>query len=305
MQLLKRFAEEAIVVYDGDKAGEAASLRGLEIFLEGGMNVKIATMPPGFDPDDFVKQKGVEAFQKVLDEAQDFFDYKLQILLKRYNRLDSLGLMKITGDFMETFSKVQNPVLTDRYLRRLAASMGVDENSLRTELQKLKKKNEEKGAAVAERERKAAPALSPALPVSTGSREEELLLFLTVEDQAIRSIAFEQLHETDFPDPAAREAFRVMLQMYQAGEKIEWPSIISRFTNEAFRQRFVAISSLDWADADKKRAFEDCLKVISRKKTNKRLEELRRLIARAEQEKNSVQLGQFMEEYQSLWKQRV
>ena len=103
VQVLKRFAEEAVVIYDGDKAGEAASLRGLEVFLEGGMSVKLVRMPVGFDPDDFVKKHGAPAFEKLLSEARDFFDYKFEVLRSRFDLRDSLPTdMQIAGGGRQT-----------------------------------------------------------------------------------------------------------------------------------------------------------------------------------------------------------
>lgn len=303
VRVLKRFADEAIVVYDGDKAGEAASLRGLEVFIEGGMNVRIARMPTGFDPDDFVKKNGNEAFQKILDEARDFFDYKMEILLARYNRLDSLGLMKITSDLLETFSKIENDVLLDRYLRRLASSLGVEENSLRNELNKLKKKTSDKAAAMAPR----AAAQNPGTPAAkkTETSEETILLMLAMEDAHIRAFIFEHLHEQDFIDPAAREVFTKLLETERSGGSITWPQILNRLENEDLKQKIVSLASLDWNDQEKKQGLEDCFKTLYKKRSQKKLEELRRLIAKAEHEKDTGKVGDLMREYQEVWKQAL
>lgn len=300
VRVLKRFADEAIVVYDGDKAGEAASLRGLEIFIEGGMNVRIARMPAGFDPDDFVKKNGNQAFQKLLDEARDFFDYKMEILLARYNRLDSLGLMKITSDLLETFAKIENSVLLDRYLRRLASSLGVEENSLRTELEKMKRKSSERSVY-------AQPVTAITVPAikKTETSEENILLFLTMEDANIRSFVFEQLQESDFLDPATSQTFSKLLEIERSGGKIIWPQILNRLENEELKRKIVSLASLDWNDQEKKQGLEDCFKTLYKKRNQKKLDEIRRLIAKAEHEKDSAKVGDLMKEYQDLWKQTM
>ena len=141
VRLMKRFVEEVIVVYDGDKAGEAASLRGLEILLEGGMQVKLVDLPRGEDPDDFLNKRGNEAFSGLLKNAKDLFEYKLKILLERYPRKDTLGLSKISREMLETFLKIKNTVVLSDYFRRLAGALQVDENSLRTEFSKLGKRD--------------------------------------------------------------------------------------------------------------------------------------------------------------------
>ena len=173
VRLMRRFVEEVIVVYDGDKAGEAASLRGLEILLEGGMQVKLVSLPKGEDPDDFLNKRGNDAFAALLKNAKDFFDYKLQALLARYPRQDALGLSKISREMFETFLKVKNTVMLSEYFKRLSRALQVDENSLRTEYSHLNKPL----SPSRERPQEKAPVPETTRPVP----EELLLLVLMAE----------------------------------------------------------------------------------------------------------------------------
>jgi len=297
VQILKRFAEEAVVIYDGDKAGESASLRGLEVFLEGGMNVKLVRMPAGLDPDDYLRQETPEKFQELVVHAQDFFDYKLEVMLNRFNRADSLGLMKITNEFLDTFTKVKNPVLVDRYLRKLAGSLGIDESSLRSELLRLKKKT-------GERDKKFEGASPTPQVRQMGLQTDELLLLaVLIEDGGLREKAFQELGETSFEDLNAKELFHLLFQMDQERQSVEWPSVLNRLSDEEFKTRLVAVSSLDWEPEDRNKAFGDCLSRIQKKQLQKRLEELRRSIAKAEREGDAKRAGDYVKEYQSLLEQ--
>lgn len=296
VQVLKRFADEAVVVYDGDRAGQEASLRGLEIFLEGGMNVKLVRLPAGEDPDDVLQKRGADFFRDSLKGAKDFFDFKLEHMLDRFDRSNSLGLMKITGEFLETFSKIRNPVLTDRYLRRLAGSLGIGENSLRDELAKLKKKTEVKKAGP-----KPAAVEPPASePVS---QDELLLLTLMIDDAGFRETGLKELDEGNFSGARAREAFRLLVQMDETGREITWPQVLNRLDDDEFKKKLVAGVSLAWTDEDKQKAVEDCLKGIKRKKVERRLEELRRQIAAAERGDDQAGLAALVKEYQGLLQQ--
>lgn len=304
VQLMKRFAEEAIVIYDGDKAGEAASLRGLEVFLEGGMNVKVARLPAGLDPDDFILKEGPEAFQKLLNEARDFFDYKLEILTGRFNRFDSLGLMKITGDFLETFSKIQSPILTDRYLRKLAASLGVDETSLRSELLKLKKKGEKSQPAASSSSAAAsAPKVSPAKSAAGNSDEELVLLALAVEESDLRRKLLTAFEESEFEDAARREMFQLLSVLEAEKQPVSWPRVLNRLSDASFKEKLTALSSMEWDSNQKQQAFQDCLNHKKAKKVTKRLDDLRRSIAKAEKDGNTALTAEYMREYQALWRE--
>ncbi len=303
VQVLKRFADEAVVIYDGDKAGEAASLRGLEVFLEAGMSVKLVRMPSGFDPDDFLAQKGPQAFQGLIDQAKDFFDYKLESALSRHSREDPLSLVKMTNDFFETLVKVKNSVLLSYYLKKLSGALGLDENSLRAELAKLQHK-------MLEREKKSfSPAgsgsvKSPRLRAKllSNHQEEVLILALLVEEASLRQEAFQSLEVNDFQSPQARELFQ-WLQANTAQGKLGWSQVLNAVQEEEWKKQLVEIASLDWSPEDQEKAFQDCLAKIRRKNKDRKLEVLRRDIASAEKERNQSRLDELVREYQSLLQQ--
>ncbi len=295
VQVLKRFAEEAIVVYDGDKAGEAASLRGLDVFLEGGMNVKLARLPAGLDPDDFIRQKGSESFGQMLASARDFFDYKLEILSGRYNRRDSLGVMKISAEFLETFSKIRNPILLDHYLKKLSSSLGVEEGTLRAELTKRQKK-------LPGSEAKAAPP--PAKGLS--SIQDEVILFaLALENPAWGKILIEDLTESDFRTPAICHNYKMFASLPENIRKGGVSKMLTRIEDVSLKEQLVTVFSFDWTEADKEKAFRDCLKRLQQKPVDRRREELRQMIADAERNGDQARLRDLVREYQSLLRQKV
>jgi DNA primase len=300
VQVLKRFADEAIVIYDGDKAGESASLRGLEVFLEGGMNVKLIRMPKGYDPDDFLKEKGVEAFQALVASAKDFFDYKLEVAFEKYSREDSLGLLKITGEFLETLAKIKNPILLNHYLKRLAGALHLDENSLRAELAKLQKKTAERASRFTDAGQRDAPKLLLPRGMANAANDEVLLLGLMIEDASLAELACRDLTESDFSEGLARDLFRLLRMKNHNREPIKWAQVLHPMNESSWERRLREVSTLDWSPEDRKKAFADCFNTIKRKQLERRLEELRRSIAKAEKEGNDRELSTYTKEYQSL-----
>ncbi|MCS7003762.1 MAG: DNA primase [Cytophagales bacterium] len=86
IQLIKRFTNNITILYDGDTAGIKASLRGIDMFLSQDLNVSVVLFPDGEDPDSFIQKRGAEAFQKfLLDNKQDFIQFKAQLLLRNAN----------------------------------------------------------------------------------------------------------------------------------------------------------------------------------------------------------------------------
>ncbi|MFH0985783.1 MAG: DNA primase [Candidatus Omnitrophota bacterium] len=292
VRLMRRFVEEVIVVYDGDKAGEAAALRGLEVLLEGGMQVKLVSLPKGEDPDDFLNKRGDDAFAALLKNAKDFFDYKLQALLSRYPRQDALGLSKISREMFETFLKVKNTVMLSEYFKRLARELQVDENALRTEFSRLGKKE----VPSKERSQEAAVRAETVKPAP----EELLLLVLMAEVPPFCDRACREIKETDLKTPASRQLFEYLRQVSEQGKKCTLSGLLVRIQDSQYREQLVAaMVSLD-ETADRERILEDCIGKIKRGQTSGRLEELRRLILAAESGGDDVQVRAATQEYQEL-----
>jgi DNA primase len=294
VRLMRRFVEEVIVVYDGDKAGEAASLRGLEVLLEGGMQVKLVSLPKGEDPDDFLNKRGNDAFAALLKNAKDFFDYKLQALLARYPRHDALGLSKISREMFETFLKVKNTVMLSEYFKRLSRALEVDENSLRTEFSHLNKK--EGGPKERPRETAAVPeAIKPA-------PEELLLLVLMAEVPPFCDRACEELKDIDLKNPASRQLFEYLRELSEQGKKCSLSGLLVRISDAQYREQLVAVMATLDETADRGQILQDCIAKIQQGRATGRLEELRRLILSGENGRDDAKVRAATQEYQELLK---
>ena len=130
VRFLKRHLDEAIIVYDGDKSGQIASLRGLDIIFESGIKAKAVMLPQGYDPDSFVREKGKDEFLKLLENKKDIFDYKLDVLLNVYGK-DSLdSRIKIVNEMFSSLDKVEDYLIKADYMKKLAGNLGFEEKTL-------------------------------------------------------------------------------------------------------------------------------------------------------------------------------
>lgn len=292
VRLMKRFVEEVTVVYDGDKAGEAASLRGLEVLLEGGMQVKLVSLPKGFDPDDFVLKQGPDAFRDLLKKAQDFFDYKLQALLRKYPRTDALGLAKISREMLETFQKIRNPVIQAEYFKRLSRELGVDENSLRSEFANVTKRTG--------RSREGAVGPGPVKPVDVAPQEEVMILALMAEAADFAERAEAEIGPEMFRSEVSREIFRLIAASLEEKKKRSFTAILNQVRDTGYRDQLVAAAAGLEGVAEKDQVFADCLRKIKKNRTTGRLEELRGLIHEAERQGDGRQVLAYTREYQEL-----
>jgi len=129
-KLLRRFTQDVTLLYDSDSAGLRASFRAADVLLNVGLRVTIATPPPGRDPDTLAVEGGADAVRRVLDDALDVLERKLQ-LLERKGWLGSLSLRRRALDrLLPTLRAVSDPVTNDLYLGRCAEALGISRESL-------------------------------------------------------------------------------------------------------------------------------------------------------------------------------
>ena len=135
--LLNRFAEEAVIVFDGDSAGFQATLRGLHILLKKGLRVRIALLPPGEDPDDFIQTHGVDGFNQLSNTAMNLIEFQIQ----RASQQDAIRRVDVKTQTVKeialTLSHIASQVELNEYITYAAQELDIDRAVLSTELQRL------------------------------------------------------------------------------------------------------------------------------------------------------------------------
>lgn len=162
--LIKRYADSIAIVFDADNAGQNAAVRGAEVALESGIATRVASVPEGKDPDEFLHAKGLEAFKAALDGAQDLVSFKTELLVKRAGELTPEAKSAIAKDVLSTIVRCPDEVLKDEWVRRLAARLGLNEDSLRRSGGKALPQSTRRPAAVAAPSAVAAPVKPALLP---------------------------------------------------------------------------------------------------------------------------------------------
>jgi DNA primase len=136
IKLLKRHTENVTVLYDGDAAGIKASMRGIDMILEQGLNVKVVPFPDGEDPDSYSRKVGSEAFTNYLvQESKDFILFKVKLLLSDVKH-DPLKKAQVTRDIVESISKIPDGIKRMAFIKECAVLLEMNESLLITELNK-------------------------------------------------------------------------------------------------------------------------------------------------------------------------
>lgn len=141
IKLIGRYTKNVTILYDGDAAGIKASMRGVDLILEEGLNVKVVLFPDGEDPDSFAKKHShseLTAFLK--NNAQDFIKFKTSLLLSEVanDPVRKAGLIK---EIVETISKIPDAIIREMYVQQCSQLMDISEQTLILELNKIRRKS--------------------------------------------------------------------------------------------------------------------------------------------------------------------
>lgn len=138
IRLIGRFTKNITILYDGDAAGIKASLRGLDMILEEGLNVRVVLFPDGHDPDSYVHKLGSAAFKSHIEKNQkDFILFKTSVLLKDAGN-DPIKRAGVIREVVESIAKIPDSIKASVFVRECSSLMQIDERALITELNKLR-----------------------------------------------------------------------------------------------------------------------------------------------------------------------
>lgn len=144
VRLIHRFTNNVTVLYDGDAAGIHASLRGIDILLSEGLNIKVMLLPEGEDPDSYAQARTSEEFRKDLEEnEEDFIQFKANLLLKDAGR-DPMKRASVITDLTRSISVIPSDIVRQVYIHDLAGRLNIDESAIVNEVAKeIRKRKEE------------------------------------------------------------------------------------------------------------------------------------------------------------------
>ena len=141
--LMKRYADEIIICYDADEAGQKATARAIPILRAAGLTVRVLSIPNGKDPDEFIKSKGADgpaAFAAIIEASGNDVDYRLQKIKANYNLATPEGKVDYLEAAAKLIADIESPIERDVYVSGLSRETGVDKQALLTQIDRIGKK---------------------------------------------------------------------------------------------------------------------------------------------------------------------
>ena len=229
IKLIKRFTNQVTVLYDGDAAGIKASLRGIDLLLEGGLNVKAVVFPDGDDPDSYSRKVGSQAFQDYLKEnSRDFIGFKIGLYQDEFVK-NPIRKAEVIREIVQSIGKIPDPIIRSVYAKEASGLLQIEEEILHAELNKSLIKNQkdhfQKAKEEAEAEEKleqlfpTAPQISVEDTLKIQERETIRLLLnygwqkLDQEELRLCQYLLSETEEIEFQTPI----YQKILKMYRDG----------------------------------------------------------------------------------------
>jgi len=195
IRLVNRLTKNITVLFDGDAAGIRASIRGIDLILEQGMNVKVVAFPDGEDPDSFAKKHSEASLREYLENSsQDFINFKVSLLMKDANN-DPVKKAGLIRDIMTSISKIPDSIQREVYVQECSRIMEISERVLFSELAQLISKNTQDSKKTQQKEKQSFEVVKK----QTEQIKEVNSLFI-LEREIIRILLLFGNQETDFID---------------------------------------------------------------------------------------------------------
>lgn len=234
VQLISRYTKNITLVYDADSAGANAMMRGVDLILEGGLDVRIAQLPEGEDPDSFVQKHGGDAFEELLKKAVTFIDFKANEYRRAGKFETPEGRTEAVRGLVQSIAKIPDQLKRAFFIKDVAERYDLYESTLYSELEKLTRRVPEKFVATVRMEteqeqRSETPSIVPdELPIE----ERELLSALFEDPKEMVPFIFRDIQPSEFSHPASRVIAEAVLEYFDEHQTVDVNQLLTKIDSE-------------------------------------------------------------------------
>jgi DNA primase len=141
VKIIKRYASEAVLAYDGDPAGQNATQKGMELLQEAGLEIKIIRLPDGHDPDSLIREAGPAAFQALLERRINMVEYKINTVISKFDLQAPEEQAAAVREVLPHVAAVTSNIAREAYVRQISRALGVSETAIFNELRRFLRNN--------------------------------------------------------------------------------------------------------------------------------------------------------------------
>jgi DNA primase len=300
IQLISRYTKNITIVYDADSAGSKAALRGVDLILASDLDVRVASLPDGDDPDSYVLANGGAAFKTLVGKSVSFIDFITQAYEKQGKLATPEGQAQAVRTIVQSIASMKDELKQNFYIKQVAEKYKLYESTLQRELERQRGDARKRDAApgYAPPARQAAPAVPPPAPLAPLPPDERNLIYAMLEGGApVVGEIFRQIQIDDFTHPTARALAGYLQARVERGASLDASALVTEIEDPVQKQlvselvftryQILAQKGEDFRQGDPMKVAEDSLFVLRRNALNRMMKEnqleMKRAIARGEE----------------------
>ncbi|MEI6128342.1 MAG: DNA primase, partial [Pseudomonadota bacterium] len=294
IQILKRYTANIITIFDADPSGEKAMIRSLEPFLKSGVSPKLVLLPPGDDPDSFVRQHGGKAFSEKIEGAGLLLDFVIESIIKKHNLGTPRGKVNSCDEIIPLLELISDRLERDLYVQKISQRIGVSETHIRSRHTTAQKKENTAGP---ERQKLESP-------LAFEKNAELLILTLMVaHPETIATIESESLLD-EFLEPDLKALGSLLADTYKEQGGLSLALVMDNLHEERLKSILAKIFFQNTAQGDPFKILEDCIRNIRLKKISSERKKINLLLKQAEAVHDESSSVKYQQRYLQLVEQQ-
>lgn len=310
-KLLKRYGKQVYICYDSDEAGIKATIRALNILRQEGVEPKVIILPEQYDPDDYIREKGLDAFIELENNALNYVDYNIFIFKKSYDLSSPEGKIEFTKKIAGVLKELKSPIEQDIYIDKISMDIGVSKEAIRrevlgTDLKDTIKINKDKYINVKKSQTK--DIINPVRTVIEPAQltAEKNLVALMIRNRDYFEFINKHLKEEDFSTKEFKVLYSIISQEYKHDSDRTEVDIWTILNRKSSHNNLIDIDviqdianiRIDESIENMDKFIKDLIDTVKISKLKKEREEISKKIKEIEQKKNLKE--QELEEFRRL-----
>ena len=238
-RLIARYTKNIIISYDADNAGQMAAQRAIDILKKSGLNVRVLRIPNAKDPDQFIKEKGSDAFRRLIEQSSDDIAYKINNIASKFDLEEDQDRISFLKEAAYILALIDSDIEREIYTTRVANMAKISPQSMMVEVKNALQKR--KQSLKKEKRREVRSVTQNAQPKDksfkyeniTSARSEEGILSVIFGDNTLVSYLNGKISPDDFTSPILKAFFIHALELYNNNKNITIPAFEGHFEPEA------------------------------------------------------------------------
>jgi len=297
-KLLRRFSKDIYIAYDGDSAGQQATLRGLDILKNAGCNVRVICFPQGMDPDELLRTKGREYFLKLMDNSLSLVEYKLDCLQKELDLNDEEAKIAFATKAADILSEVENMLERDVYIQRVTSLTGFKTEMLYRQIELLENKKGLKGVKRnivgnnrhIEVMRK--PEVGTGVLIPVDIKAEQSLVWLMAQNERLAKKIIQKMNGIEFLNEIHRQIKDIVCHLLEENKEVSPAQILTFVTDEDIVRQMVEIFNMEMEYDNIDKYISDCIEELVCRELEAQRNNLMERIMQMEQQ-NSFDINEY------------